>query len=137
MDFHLQVEMKVVLFKTNKKMKKETLHEFDLASYPIKLWIAVSKSKFEDILDDVSDFSDISDPITEYTYDKKTGKGGVLIRFASKKEMNIENITHESIHAAMDIFSYIGANVNLEDQECFSYLCGYIADCCDKVRKGE
>lgn len=85
MDFHLQVEMKVVLFKTNKKMKKETLHEFDLAIYPIKLWIAVSKSKFEDILDDVSDFSDSSSAVTETTYNKKTGKGGVLIRFASKK----------------------------------------------------
>ena len=52
-------------------MKKETLHEFDLAIYPIKLWIAVSKSKFEDILDDVSDFSNSSAAITETTYDKK------------------------------------------------------------------
>lgn len=137
MDFHLQVEMKVVLFKTNKKMKKETLHEFDLAIYPRKLWIAISKSKFEDILDDVSDFSDRYAAITETTYNKKTGKGGVLIRFASKKDMTIEYITHEATHAAMDIFSYIGAKVDFEDQECFSYLCGYIADCCDKVRKGE
>lgn len=118
-------------------MKKETLHEFYLAIYPMKLWIAVSKSKFEDILDDVGDFSDSSAAVTETTYNKKTGKGGVLIRFASKKEMNIKTITHEATHAAMDIFSYIGANVNLEDQECFSYLCGYIADCCNKVRKGE
>lgn len=117
-------------------MKKETLHEFDLAIYPRKLWIAVSKSKFEDILDGISDFSDSYAAITETTYNKKTGKGGVLIRFASKKDMTIKHITHEATHVAMDIFSYIGAKVDLEDQECFSYLCGYIADCCDKVRKG-
>lgn len=117
-------------------MKKETLHEFDLAIYPIKLWIAVSKSKFEDILGDVSDFSNSSAAITETTYDKKTGKVGILIRFASKKDMTIKHITHEATHVAMDIFSYIEAKVDLEDQECFSYLCGYIADCCDKVRKG-
>ncbi len=55
-------------------MKKETLHEFDLAIYPIKLWIAVSKSKFEDILDDVSDFSDSSSAVTETTYNKKQVK---------------------------------------------------------------
>ena len=85
MDCHSQVEMKVVLFKTNKKMKKETLHEFDLAIYPRKLWIAVYKSKFEDILDDVVDFDNSCYAITETTYNKKTGKGGVLIRFASKK----------------------------------------------------
>lgn len=118
-------------------MKKETLHEFDLAIYPRKLWIAVSKSKFEDILDGVSDFDYSYAAITETTFNRKTKKGGILIRFASKKEMNIKTITHEATHAAMDIFSYIGANVNLEDQECFSYLCGYIADCCNKVRKGE
>lgn len=55
-------------------MKKETLHEFDLAIYPRKLWVAVSKSKFEDILDDVSDFSDSSVAITESTYSKKQVK---------------------------------------------------------------
>lgn len=118
-------------------MKKETLHEFDLAIYPIKLWIAVSKSKFEYILDDVVDFDNSCCAITETTCNKKTDKGGVLIRFASKKDMTIKHITHEATHVAMDIFSYIGAKVDLEDQECFSYLCGYIADCCDKVRKGE
>lgn len=55
-------------------MKKETLHEFDLAIYPRKLWIAVSKSKFEAILGDVSDFSNSSAAITETTYDKKQVK---------------------------------------------------------------
>ncbi len=52
-------------------MKTETLHEFDLAIYPGKLWIAVSKSKFEDILDGISDFSDSYAAITETTCNKK------------------------------------------------------------------
>lgn len=52
-------------------MKKETLHEFDLAIYPRKLWIAVSKSKFEDILDGVSDFDNSCYAITETTCNKK------------------------------------------------------------------
>lgn len=118
-------------------MKKETLHEFDLAIYPRKLWIAVSKSKFEDILDGISDFSDSYAAITETTYNKKTGERGILIRFSSKKDMTIKHITREAMYAAMDMFSYIGAKVDLEDRQCFNYLCGYIADCCNKVRKGE
>lgn len=52
-------------------MKKETLHEFDLAIYPRKLWIAVSKSKFEYILDDVVDFDSSCYAITETTCNKK------------------------------------------------------------------
>lgn len=51
--------------------------------------------------------------------------------------MTIKHITREAMYAAMDMFSYIGAKVDLEDRQCFNYLCGYIADCCNKVRKGE
>lgn len=52
-------------------MKKETLHEFDLAIYPRKLWIAISKSKFDDILDDVVGFDNSYYAITETTRNKK------------------------------------------------------------------
>ena len=37
----------------------------------------------------------------------------------------------------MNIFDYIGAKVDLANQETFSYLVGWIADCINQVRTGK
>lgn len=48
--------------------------------------------------------------------------GGVLIRFQDLKAMTTETISHESTHAALEIFNYC------------AYLVGWIARCCDEVK---
>ena len=64
-------------------------------------------------------------------------KGGVLIRFASKEHMTISEIAHESVHAAAEVFDYIDADFDIDNQEPFAYLVGYIADCCWKIKNDE
>lgn len=64
--------------------------------------------------------------------------GGILVRFESNKNaITIANIAHESSHIAMNIFDYIGAKVDLANQETFSYLVGWVADCINQVRTGK
>lgn len=89
------------------------IHEFDPVIYPRKLWVAVSTDTFSDRL------------------------GGILVRFESKNAITIANIAHESSHIAMNIFDYIGAKVDLANQETFSYLVGWVADCINQVRTGK
>lgn len=60
-----------------------------------------------------------------------------LVRFESKNAITIANIAHESSHIAMNIFDYIGAKVDLVNQETFSYLVGWVADCINQVRTGK
>lgn len=89
------------------------IHEFDPVIYPRKLWVAVSTDTFSDRFEGVSEWDDTADAIT------------------------IANIAHESSHIAMNIFDYIGAKVDLANQETFSYLVGWIADCINQVRTGK
>lgn len=63
--------------------------------------------------------------------------GGVLIRFKNKSAMTVETITHEAIHAALEVFDYVGAIVDTKNQEPFAYLCGYIARCINQVKKNK
>lgn len=99
------------------------IHEFDPVIYPRKLWVAVSTDTFDAIVDCVRD--------------KLRNLGGILVRFESKNAITIANIAHESSHIAMNIFDYIGAKVDLANQETFSYLVGWVADCINQVRTGK
>lgn len=108
------------------------VYEFDPQIYPRRLWIAISKESFPDRFEDVSVWDEASDAITETVYDKINNKGGVLIRFESP-DMGMKQISHEATHAAIDIFSYIGAYPDPKNQEPFVYLVGWVAACCEKV----
>ena len=118
---------------------KNLLYEFELHIYPRKLWVAVdcSNDYLKQYFDEV-----IPLDITQYTtvYDTGTkGKvafGGIIICFWYKKYMSVENIAHESTHAALEVFDYIGSKVDLKNQEYLAYLIGYIAKCLDQVKNG-
>jgi hypothetical protein len=113
------------------------IHEFDSVIYPRKLWVAVSTDTFSDRFEDVSEWDDTADAIVDCVRDKLRNLGGILVRFESKNAITIANIAHESSHIAMNIFDYIGAKVDLANQETFSYLVGWVADCINQVRTGK
>lgn len=113
------------------------IHEFDPVVYPCKLWVAVSTDTFSDRFEDVSEWDDTADAIVDCVRDKLRNLGGILVRFESKNAITIANIAHESSHIAMNIFDYIGAKVDLANQETFSYLVGWVADCINQVRTGK
>lgn len=111
------------------------IHEFDPLIYPRKLWVAKSTDILSDRFEGLSDWDDNSYAMVNNVYDKVHGKGGILVRFA-EGGLTVSTIAHESSHAAMDIFSYIGATVDLDNQEPYSYLVGWIASCLEQVRTG-
>lgn len=113
------------------------IHEFDPVIYPRKLWVAVSTYTFSDRFEGVSEWDDTANAIVDCVRDKLRNLGGILVRFESKNAITIANIAHESSHIAMNIFDYIGAKVDLANQETFSYLVGWVADCINQVRTGK
>ncbi len=117
--------------------KRNQIHEFYPLIYPRRLWITISKDTFNDRFDGVSEWDDGCDAIVDCVYDKQRNLGGVLVRFENRKAMNAGIIAHESSHIAMEIFKYIGAEVDLSNQEPFSYLVGWIADCINQVKTGK
>ena len=51
--------------------------------------------------------------------------------------MDVETISHESVHVASCIFNDCGLRMGFADQqdEHFAYLVGWVAKCIDKVKK--
>lgn len=109
------------------------VYEFNPQIYPRLLWIAITtKHKIEDF-DKLSEMNDSCYAVVDHAYNSKTDKGGIMIRFSSVEAMTIGVITHEAGHAAMEIINYIGGKIDLDNQEYFCYLSGWIAKCCGEV----
>lgn len=110
-------------------MKK--IFEYNPVIYPRKLWVSVGASTKElnEVFEEVGDMED-SAIATVYSVCRTENKmGGMLIRFNNRMDMTPSVIAHESVHAAMGIYGYVGAEVDLDNQEPFAYLVGWIADC--------
>lgn len=121
------------------------LYEFDPVIYPYKLWIIVDKTP--DVLS--KDFDEYTkNPIQFIDRDtnmfhaftmpvcrKVNPNYGVVIFFRSKRNISFELVAHEASHAAKYLFDHIGADVN--EHEPFEYVVGWIAKCCETVKKSK
>lgn len=58
---------------------------------------------------------------------------GVLVYFNSKERMTTKVIAHEATHAARRLFEHI--NADIANKEPFAYAVGFIAECCEEVKK--
>ena len=121
------------------------IHEFDPVIYPYKLWVIIDK-KPTDIADKFNEYS--GKPIDFIDRDamgleaftmpvarKENPNFGVIIFFRSKKGMSYELVAHESSHAAKFLFEHISADI--KEHEPFEYVVGWIAGCCEKVKKNK
>lgn len=115
------------------------IFEFNPQVYPRILWVSVNASleelqeKFgkEVIKEDLDDsYYAETCPIQQ----KEPLLGGVLIRFQDLKAMTPEIMAHEATHAAIEIFDYCDCRIDVENQEPFSYLTGWIVKCCNEVK---
>ena len=119
------------------------IHKFEQDIYPFELYITISKDakpleerfintdKTE--ITGLQNFMSQSYAMTTEIKDRKTNKYGILIIFDSNKSINFNNVCHEAVHASKFIFQYIGADIN--PHEPFEYLCGWVAKCCEEVKK--
>lgn len=122
-------------------MSKATkIHEFDPQIYPRLLWIAVGAPDevIKDMFEDAPPMPESANAQVDYTRRLKPDvRGGVLVRFPNTKAMTTKVIAHEAAHIAVGIFDYIEAPIDIRHQEPFAYLCGWIAECIDKVKRGK
>ena len=58
-----------------------------------------------------------------------TNKGGFLIRFDGIKSTRMGVVAHEANHVADWTFDFIGATPDINNNEPYSYLVGWVADC--------
>jgi hypothetical protein len=116
---------------------------FDPVIYPQKLWVSISKDgtelngmfrhkatdeiiRFEEY--DVKNYEALTFPVSEV----ETDYHGVLIVYTRQKYMTCKTIAHEAVHAAGYMFQHIGQEI--DSNEPFAFLTGWIADCCWKVK---
>ena len=108
-------------------------YTFDPVIYPRLLWIAIGKDTLDGKFN-LTEFPDNTDALTESAFDEVNEKGGVFIRFENIEAMTTSNIAHEAFHAAADIFDYIDATIDMNNQEPTAYLLSWVAQCCDEVK---
>ena len=112
--------------------------EYNNGIYPCPLCIAVGRDWQNDDFDE-SCCIEIEEYVRARTYDTHfEGKRKcVLIRFASKKEMNMEVIAHEALHATLFILDYIGSVITVDNSEPACYLLQWVIRCCEEVKLGK
>lgn len=120
------------------------IRELDLKIYPTKLWLAKYsdrkkiKSRFIDCNEDELDLSvcDSAEGITFNVIERNIKKGekgrdfGPLI--ALSKDISEGNIAHEAAHAAVIICDELGIKIDINNDEPFCYLIGFITS---EIRK--
>ena len=118
------------------------IHKFDPIIYPRKVWVLVTRSGgyLDEIFEHDCDLENFSDNATAIVFPcilKETREFGVAVVFTYKKYMDVETISHESVHVASCIFNDCGLRMGFADQqdEHFAYLVGWVAKCIDKVKK--
>ncbi|MFA5849932.1 MAG: hypothetical protein WC833_08610 [Bacteroidales bacterium] len=122
------------------------IHEFDPVIYPYKLWIIIDKKptlisdKFNEYDGTPIEFIDRDTnrtaAFTMPVIRKEKPNYGVIIFFRSKRSMSsYELVAHESSHAAKFLFEHISAGI--KEHEPFEYVIGWIAGCCEKVKKNK
>ena len=112
--------------------------EYKNGIYPCPLCIAVGKDWQNDDFDD-SCCRELEDEVCARTYDThfEEKRKCVLIRFASKKAMNMEVIAHEALHATLFILDYIGSVITVDNSEPACYLLQWVIRCCEEVKLGK
>lgn len=127
--------------------KKKHIDTYSTAIYPVDIVVANESAKLEDLKKEYmySDEAELDDRIldcvasTSTCKRKSDGKYFVLIKYSGEGDKKrdeaelISDITHEAVHAALDIFDFIHETVSYDYQECIAYLTGYIASCVYKT----
>lgn len=114
-------------------------YEFNPVLYPISLMVAWGRDDkwSSDDFDDI-EFSESCAAATYYVKHKPTGRMSILIRFCDKSYMaDYDTVSHEAFHAAIFILDHIGSAINPKYQEHGAYLAGWVANCINRVRKGD
>lgn len=124
------------------KQISENIWEFDPQIYPQYLWIAISPTEEEIKKFSYSgsgnelEFNKEKAYATVYHVRQKDDQDtGPLIIFKDKESLSFDIVAHESLHVASFIADICNLKYDYENDEHFAYLIGWVAECCEKVKK--
>lgn len=112
-------------------MEYNKLQRFELTVYPRMIWVAVGcsddflKEKFKE------EIPSFDDRLAAYVCNTNDG---VLIRFYDINCMSTQTIAHESTHAALYVFDYLGCKIDYNNQEPIAFLIDCISNFCDEIK---
>ena len=115
--------------------EKGIIKQFSLVVYPIDIVAVIG-----DMEQEVNKIYAPDDPDCNYigapplsvdvrtynVHNKKTMRMCILLWSPTKEHCTGHSICHDSGHAALEVFKYIGGIIDYEDQEPFCYLLGAI-----------
>jgi hypothetical protein len=114
--------------------EKGILKRFNLVVYPIDFVVAIGKveeevNKYFSPNNEAANWivtpSDGTAGSTYCVHDKEDNQLCVMVWIRNLDECKGSTFAHECGHGALEIFNYIGATINPdEEQECFCYLLG-------------
>ena len=121
--------------------EKGILQEFDLVIYPVVLVIAVGDmekeiNRFYKPYDEQYNYLAFPGDNPAATYqvrNKKTNDAACLIWLHKSDDVRGSYIAHEAGHVTLEIFKYVGAHVDYDDQEPFCYLLGAVFRFCNNA----
>ena len=121
--------------------EKGILQQFDLVIYPVQLVIAIGNFEKEinryykpyDEKYNHIGFPGENPAATYRVRNRKTNDSVCLIWIPKTDEVRGSYISHEASHVALEIFKYVGAYVDYDDQEPFCYLQGAIFRLCNNA----
>lgn len=123
--------------------KKGIIQEFDLVIYPVRLVIAIGDLEkeinrfykpYEEEYNYIVQPKESSTAASTYRIrNKKTGDCALLIWIPDVDNVKGSYLTHESGHVAIEIFKYVGALIDYDNQEPFCYLLGNIFRLCNNA----
>lgn len=59
--------------------------------------------------------------------------GGLLLRFEGIKSARMGVVAHEADHVADEVYNYIGAEPDINNNEPHAYLVGWVAACVEEA----
>ena len=125
-------------------MGKMIIHEFRPDVYPRKLWVCLNASSEEllSTFDFIPHSNGLSYAIennkasTSSVVKKDGGFMGVLVFSSNRRLLDIEVISHESVHVSDYFFEELGmcSQSFSEQNEPYAYLVGWAAKCINEAR---
>jgi len=113
--------------------KRGILQQFGLVLYPVDFVVVIGDMEkevnelyrpYEEDYKDARIVAPKTSGTTYRTRERETDIPCILIWIRNKEEFTSSIVSHECGHAALEIWSYIGSEVSLDNQEPFCYLLG-------------
>ena len=117
------------------------IHRYPMGIYPRTLWITFDATPEElNLQFPTGDTYNKPFAALEKCEDARvdavcdiTNKGGYLIRFDGIKSAIMGVVAHEANHVADEVYNFIGAVPDINNNEPHSYLVGWVAACVEEA----